>query len=86
MPISTLLAAAPGAASSADQIIADGAALRFTVTGQGSLLLEPKLPTGYGPGEEVGGAGIRSGYLYGPLTFRATRPADSSAGLAVETA
>ena len=86
MPITTLLAAAPGAASSADQVVADGATVRVSVTGSGTVLVEPKLATGYGQGEYMGGTGARHGYVSGPMTFRVSRPADSSAGVDVEAA
>lgn len=85
MPITTLLAAASGAASSADYPIASGATVRVSATGQGTILIEPKMASGYGVGEPLGGSGMRHGFLTGPLTFRATRPSDSSAGLDVES-
>lgn len=86
MPISTLLAAATGAANSADVIVADGTAVSLTMTGQGTVMVQPKTVSGYGPGEELGGAGKRDAQVYGPRTFRVTRPADSAAGVDIEAA
>ena len=86
MPITTLLSAAAGELPSSDQIVADGATVRVSVTGQGTILIEPKLTSGYGAGIEMGGSGARHGFISGPMTFRAYRPAQSAAGLDVETA
>jgi len=84
--ISTLLAAGTGAASSSDVEVQDGFAARLTVSGAGSLLVEPKVPDGYAAAETIGGTGIRSVMIYGPITFRVTRPHDSSAGAVLEVA
>ena len=84
--ISTLLAAGSGAASSADVEVLDAAAVRLTATGQGTVLVEPKMVSGYGPGEVFGGAGARTVMVYGPVTFRVTRQADSAAGADMEAA
>jgi len=86
MPITTLLAAASGAASSADVAVTDGSAVTLTATGQGTIKVEPKTASGYGPGEAFGGSGLRHVQLVGPITFRVSRPNDSAAGVDMERA
>jgi hypothetical protein len=86
MTISVLLAAGTGAANSADVILVDGAAATLTATGSGLVEIQPKTSSDYGPGESFGTSGIRSVQVYGPLTFRARRVGDSSAGVDLEIA
>lgn len=86
MAITTLLAAASGAANSADVAVSDGSSVTLTATGQGTIAIQPKTVSGYSNGETFGGAGVRTVQLSGPLTFRAVRPADSAAGVSMEAA
>jgi hypothetical protein len=82
----TVLAAAPGAADSSDVIVNSGATVSLTVTGAGTIQLQKKLVSGYDTGETLGGTGRRWVQVSGPFTFRASRPAESSAGLEMEAA
>lgn len=84
MAITTLLAAATGAATSSDVTLDDGYMATLSATGQGVVYVEPKLSSGYANGEAFGGAGKRTVQIRGPITFRARRLADSSAGVDIE--
>jgi hypothetical protein len=86
MAITVLLAPGTGDAESADVTLIDGAGATLSATGAGIVEIQPKMSSGYGPGESFGTSGIRTVQVFGPLTFRARRVGDSSAGVDMEKA